>query len=166
MLEELPHGVLNLRGIFIFLGWQFVAAEIVGGIVMITISTVLIRLTYGWTPPGSASLPQWLIVVENALVAPMAGGSLHRRRHVREHGEHRAHPPYELRGPLGITPESERVVEEVMRFGIDYTFWLNLAMVFLAGGSSGSIGGTSPPGTGTEGWRWKAVGSSSAPRLG
>jgi len=32
--------------IFIFLGWQFLAAEIVGGLVLIAISTLLIRLTY------------------------------------------------------------------------------------------------------------------------
>jgi hypothetical protein len=33
---------------------------------------------------------------------------------------------------LGITPESSRAIEEVSRFAIDYTFWLNLAMVFVA----------------------------------
>ncbi|MCC9620683.1 permease [Thalassospira sp. MA62] len=32
--------------IFLFLGWQFLAAEIIGGILMIAISAVLIRLTY------------------------------------------------------------------------------------------------------------------------
>jgi uncharacterized membrane protein YraQ (UPF0718 family) len=32
--------------IMIFLGWQFLAAEIVGGLVLIVISSVLIRLTY------------------------------------------------------------------------------------------------------------------------
>lgn len=35
-------GILTL----IFLGWQFVAAEVVGGIVMIIVSASLIRLTY------------------------------------------------------------------------------------------------------------------------
>jgi hypothetical protein len=35
---------------------------------------------------------------------------------------------------LGITPESSRAVEEVSRFAIDYTFWLNLAMAFVAVG--------------------------------
>ena len=34
---------------------------------------------------------------------------------------------------LGITPESSRQVGEVTRFAIDYTFWLNLAFVGLAG---------------------------------
>ncbi len=34
---------------------------------------------------------------------------------------------------LGITPESSRAVHEVSRFAVDYTFWLNLAMVILAG---------------------------------
>jgi hypothetical protein len=32
--------------ILIFLGWQFLAAEIVGGLLLIAISTLLIRLTY------------------------------------------------------------------------------------------------------------------------
>ena len=32
--------------ILIFLGWQFLAAEIIGGLLLIAISTVLIRLTY------------------------------------------------------------------------------------------------------------------------
>jgi uncharacterized membrane protein YraQ (UPF0718 family) len=32
--------------ILIFLGWQFLAAEIIGGLVLIVISSVLIRLTY------------------------------------------------------------------------------------------------------------------------
>lgn len=32
--------------IFIFLGWQFLAAEIVGGLILIAISSILIRLTY------------------------------------------------------------------------------------------------------------------------
>jgi len=33
---------------------------------------------------------------------------------------------------LNITPESRRAVHEVSRFAVDYTFWLNLAMVVLA----------------------------------
>jgi len=135
--------------ILIFLGWQFVAAEIVGGIVMIVISAALIRLTYpetwmeaarerveeaagggeddfdwkermrsreGWRMVGDnfvgewkmvweeiligftvagfvavlvpasvwgsiflldlqGSIPQWLIVVENALVAPFVAAA-------------------------------------------------------------------------------------------
>src|SRR6056297_562375 len=32
--------------ILIFLGWQFLAAEIVGGLILIAISSVLIKLTY------------------------------------------------------------------------------------------------------------------------
>jgi len=34
---------------------------------------------------------------------------------------------------LEITPESERVVAEVVRFEMDYTFWLNLLLVAVAG---------------------------------
>jgi hypothetical protein len=34
---------------------------------------------------------------------------------------------------LGITPESRRVVSEVAQFRIDYTFWMNLGFVGLAG---------------------------------
>ena len=32
--------------ILIFLGWQFLVAEIIGGLILIAISTILIRLTY------------------------------------------------------------------------------------------------------------------------
>lgn len=35
---------------------------------------------------------------------------------------------------LGITPESGRAVEDVVQFALDYTFWLNLLMVFVAAG--------------------------------
>jgi hypothetical protein len=38
-----------------------------------------------------------------------------------------------LFGLLGITPESHRAMEEVRRFAIDYTFYLNLVMVGVAG---------------------------------
>lgn len=36
--------------IFIFLGWQFIVAEVIGGLLLITISSLLIRATYpkGW----------------------------------------------------------------------------------------------------------------------
>ena len=34
---------------------------------------------------------------------------------------------------LGIVPESGRAVSEVVRFGIDYTFWLNVAAAAMAG---------------------------------
>jgi len=37
-------------------------------------------------------------------------------------------------GALGLTPESRRVVEEVTRFAIDYTFFMNIAFVVVAGG--------------------------------
>lgn len=244
--------------IFIFLGWQFVAAEIVGGIVMIVISAALIRLTYpgawmeaarerveeaagggeddfdwkeritsreGWRMVGDnfvgewkmvweeiligftvagfvavlvpasvwgsiflldlqGTLPQWLIVVENAVVAPFVAaatfigsmGNIPLATVLNANGVLFAGimgfiysdlivPPlvavnakyYGWRvalyiagvmyvsmvstalvlhvsfAALGITPESQRVVEEVTRFAIDYTFWLNVAMAFLAG---------------------------------
>lgn len=244
--------------IFIFLGWQFVAAEIVGGIVMIVISAALIRLTYpeawmeaarerveeaagggeddfdwkeritspeGWRMVGDnfvgewkmvweeiligftvagfvavlvpasvwggiflldlqGTIPQWLIVVENALVAPFVAaatfigsmGNIPLATVLNANGVLFAGimgfiysdlivPPlmavnakyYGWRvalyiagvmyvsmvstalvlhvsfAALGITPESQRVVEEVTRFAIDYTFWLNVAMAFLAG---------------------------------
>ncbi len=32
--------------IYIFLGWQYVAAEIIGGLLLITISSILIKLIY------------------------------------------------------------------------------------------------------------------------
>ena len=43
--------------ILIFLGWQFLAAEIVGGLLLIVISTLLIRLTYPREMDG-AGAPQ------------------------------------------------------------------------------------------------------------
>ena len=244
--------------IFIFLGWEFVAAEVVGGVVMIVVSSVLIRLTYPeeWleaarerveaaSPPGSeefdwkeritsargwrrvghnfvsewqmvweeiligftvagfvavlvpaswwgaiflldlqGQLPQWLILVENALVAPFVAaatfigsmGNIPLATVLNANGVLFAGimgfiysdlvvPPlvavnakyYGWRvalyiagvmyvsmvttalvlhvsfAALGWTPESARAVEEVTRFAIDYTFWLNLAMVGLAG---------------------------------
>jgi len=33
---------------------------------------------------------------------------------------------------IGITPESGRAVDEITRFAIDYTFWLNLVMAVAA----------------------------------
>jgi uncharacterized membrane protein YraQ (UPF0718 family) len=244
--------------IFIFLGWQFVAAEVVGGVVMIVVSTLLIRWTYpkawldaarrrveeaaggeeddfdwkrrirspeGWRMVGhnfvaewemvweeiligftvagfvavlvpdswwgtiflldaQGALPQWLIVVENALVAPFVAaatfigsmGNIPLATVLNANGVLFAGimgfiysdlivPPLVAVNAkyygwpvalyiagvmyvsmvstalllhvgfaaLGITPESQRVVDEVARFAVDYTFWLNLAMVFLAG---------------------------------
>jgi hypothetical protein len=37
-----------------------------------------------------------------------------------------------LVGVVGLTPESSRTVEDVVRFEIDYTFWLNLGMAGVA----------------------------------
>jgi uncharacterized membrane protein YraQ (UPF0718 family) len=243
--------------ILIFLGWQFVAAEIIGGIVMIVISSTLIRWTYprslleaarervedaspdeeddfdwkarmrsaqGWRRVGhnfvsewemvweeiligftiagfiavlvpdswwgtiflldqQEALPGWIIVLENAAVAPFVAaatfigsmGNIPLATVLNANGVLFAGimgfiysdlivPPlvavnakyYGWRvalyiagvmyvamvstalllhfgyGILGITPESARVVEEMTRFRIDYTFWLNVAMVVLA----------------------------------
>ena len=243
--------------IFIFLGWQFVAAEIVGGIIMIIVSSTLIRLTYpkqwleaardkveeeseageqefdwkdritsrhGWRRVGhnfvsdwkmvweeivigftvagfvavfvpdsfwaaifltewADQLPEWLMAVENAMVAPLVAaatfigsmGNIPLATILNANGVLFAGimgfiysdlvvPPlvainakyYGLKvalyiagvmyvsivitalvlhgsfGLLGLTPESRRVVSEVARFEIDYTFWLNLVMVVLA----------------------------------
>jgi len=244
--------------IFIFLGWEFVVAELVGGVVMIVLSSILLRLTYpegwmevarerveevagsteddfdwkeritsveGWQRVGhnfvgewgmvwreiligftvagfvavlvpdswwgaiflleaQGELPQWLIVLENALVAPFVAaatfigsmGNIPLATVLSANGVLFAGimgfvysdlvvPPlvavnakyYGWRvalyiagimylsmvttalllhlgfGAAGLTPESRRVVEEVTRFEVDYTFWLNLAMVGLAG---------------------------------
>lgn len=244
--------------IYIFLGWQFVAAEIVGGVVMIVISATLMRLTYprawleharerveeasaheeadsdwkerirsaaGWREVGhnfvaewkmvweeiligfvvagfvavlvpaswwgtifllnaQGSLPGWLVVVENALVAPFVAaatfigsmGNIPLATVLNANGVLFAGimgfiysdlivPPlvavnakyYGWRvalyiagimyvsmvttalvlhlgfAALGVTPESARVVEEVTRFAVDYTFWLNVLMAILAG---------------------------------
>ncbi len=243
--------------ILIFLGWQFLAAEIVGGLVLIVISTLLIRLTYprrwieaarekveeeapseeedfdwrerirsryGWHLVGhkfvmdwkmvweeivigftvagfvavlvpaafwakiflieaGPSVPEWLVLLENAAVAPFVAaatfigsmGNIPLATVLDSNGVVFAGimgfiysdlmvPPlvainakyygwrvalyiasvmfvsivatamilHLLFAAAGITPESERAVEEVSRFAIDYTFWLNLAMAGLA----------------------------------
>ncbi len=244
--------------ILIFLGWQFLAAEVVGGLILIAISTVLIKLTYpkewikaarnalkekegeeegdfnwrqrirsrkGWNlvghkfvsdwkmvweeiligftiagfvavvvPPafweklflaGSVDqLPGWLIAVENALVAPFVAGAtfigsmgnIPLATVLSSNGVLFAGimgfiysdlmvPPLVMINAkyygwrvalyiagvmfmsivstallmhglfqwLGITPETGRKIEHVAQFTIDYTFYLNLLFVFVAG---------------------------------
>jgi uncharacterized membrane protein YraQ (UPF0718 family) len=243
--------------IFIFLGWQFVAAELIGGLIMILVSTLLIRATSrrswleaarekveseaprededfdwrkrirsaeGWRIVGRRfvgewgmvweeiligftiagfvavlvpdswwsaiflldlqdQLPSWVVVVENAVVAPFVAaatfigsmGNIPLATVLNANGVLFAGimgfiysdlmvPPlvavnaryYGWRvalyiagvmfvsvvvtavalhiafDALGITPESGRAVDEVTRFAVDYTFWLNLAMAGLA----------------------------------
>jgi len=243
--------------ILIFLGWQFLLAEVVGGLLLIAVSSLLIRATYptkwleharkkteagddaeeddfdwwerirsrqGWlrvghhfardwqmvwkeiligftvagfvavlVPPEfwsaiflsdvQGELPGWLIALENAMVAPFVAaatfigsmGNIPLATVLNANGVLFAGimgfiysdlmvPPLvavnakyygwrtalyiaavmyvsivitalALSGTfsvLGIVPESGRVVSEVVRFGIDYTFWLNLAALFVA----------------------------------
>ncbi|MGE0043084.1 MAG: permease [Vicinamibacterales bacterium] len=245
--------------ILIFLGWQFLAAEIAGGLLLIVTSSFLIRLTYparwfreardrveasggggeedfdwrrrvrsreGWRlvgrrfvddwlmvweeiligftvagfvavlVPSSAweaifligargDLPEWLIVVQNAVVAPLVAsatfigsmGNIPLATVLNTNGVLFAGimgfiysdlmvPPlvminakyYGARvalyiagvmfasivvtalamhyafAALGITPGTERRVEDVVRFAIDYTFFLNLAFAAVAAG--------------------------------
>jgi uncharacterized membrane protein YraQ (UPF0718 family) len=244
--------------ILMFLGWQFLAAELLGGLILIVLSSLLIRLTYprtwleearekveaeseseeddfdwkerirsraGWYRVGHKFvsdwkmvweeivigftiagfmavfvpaafwaaifltgqvdvLPGWLIALENAVVAPFVAaatfigsmGNIPLATVLNANGVLFAGlmgfiysdlmvPPlvainaryYGWRvalyiasvmfvsivltalllhvafGALGITPESGRAVEDVARFGVDYTLWLNLAMAVLAG---------------------------------
>ncbi|WP_020402292.1 permease [Gracilimonas tropica] len=243
--------------ILIFLGWQFLAAEIIGGLVLIAISSVLIKLTYpkswmeaardkvesegdgleedfdwkkrikskeGWQLVGhkfvndwkmawediligftiagfvavlvpesfwselflvnASGIPEWLVTLENALVAPFVAaatfigsmGNIPLATVLNENGVLFAGimgfiysdlmvPPLVhinakyygwrlalyiagimfvsivitallmngLFGLLGITPESQRVVSEITQFKIDYTFWMNLVFVWVAG---------------------------------
>lgn len=243
--------------IFLFLGWQFVAAEFVGGLILVAISSLLIRLTYperwleaarrkveeeaeaeeddfdwrarlrsaegwrmvahkfvgewamvweeiviGFTVAGfvavlvptawwekifllhlQGDLPSWLLALENAVVAPFVAaltfigsmGNIPLATVLSANGVLFAGlmgfiysdlmvPPlvavnakyYGWRVALyiagimfvsivvtsllmnagfamvGITPESTRAVEDVVRFEMDYTFWLNAAMAVLA----------------------------------
>jgi len=243
--------------ILIFLGWPFLAAEIVGGLLLILISTVLIRWTYpkswmeaarrkveqdappeeedfdwkerirsryGWHLVGhkfvmdwkmvweeivigftvagfvavlvpaslwakiflidvGPAVPHWLVLMENAAIAPFVAaatfigsmGNIPLATVLNSNGVAFAGimgfiysdlmvPPLvainaRYYGPrvalyiagimfvsieitavtlhltfaaLAITPESRRAVQEVSRFAIDYTFWLNLAMVVVA----------------------------------
>jgi len=244
--------------ILIFLGWQFLAAEIVGGLVLILVSTVLVRLTYpaswiaaardrverqggeedadfdwrkrirsaagwrlvghkfvsdwqmvweeiliGFTVAGLVAVavppwlweriflqgqvghwPSWAIAVENALVAPFVAaatfigsmGNIPLATVLNANGVLFAGimgfvysdlmvPPlvminakyygwrvalyiaavmfasivvtalalHALFGALGIIPESGRRIGDVARFALDYTFYLNLFFVAVAG---------------------------------
>jgi len=244
--------------IFIFLGWEFLAAEIIGGLVLIIISSILFKLTYpqkwlkqarkkvekegpdikedfnwkerlkskkGWRMVGnsfvsewemvweeiligftvagfvavfvptevwnkiflielSASLPDWLVAVENAMVAPFVAaltfigsmGNIPLATILNNNGVLFAGimgfiysdlmvPPlvsvnikyYGKKVALyiavimyisivftalildgafsmfNILPGSNRVVSEVARFKIDYTFYLNILFTFIAG---------------------------------
>lgn len=243
--------------ILIFLGWQFLAAEIVGGLILIAISSFLIKLTYpeswlkearekvegegddmaddfdwkkrmkskeGWQLVGhkfvndwkmawediligftiagfvavlvpesfwttlflvdAQNIPEWLIAVENALIAPFVAastfigsmGNIPLATVLNENGVLFAGimgfiysdlmvPPLVhinakyygwrvalyiagimfvsivitalilngLFGLIGIIPESQREITEITQFKIDYTFWMNLAFVWVAG---------------------------------
>jgi uncharacterized membrane protein YraQ (UPF0718 family) len=243
--------------IMIFLGWQFLAAEIVGGLILIAISSMLIKWTYpedwlqaarekvegeggglnedfdwkeritsqeGWQLVGhkfvndwkmawediligftiagfvavmvpesfwtmlfladAHHLPDWLVALENALVAPFVAaatfigsmGNIPLATVLNQNGVLFAGimgfiysdlmvPPlvhinakyYGWRvalyiaaimfvsivitallmnvvfSYLGIVPESGRVVSEITQFKIDYTFWMNLVFVWIAG---------------------------------
>lgn len=242
--------------ILIFLGPAFLAAEIVGGLVLIVISSLLIRLTYpsdllrkardkvesqddseeedfdwrerivsreGWMQVGAnfahdwqmvwkeiligftiagfvatlvpaefwaaifltevgAAVPGWLVALENAMIAPFVAaatfigsmGNIPLATVLNANGVLFAGimgfiysdlmvPPLVavnakyygwraalyiagimyvsivatalilngLFGVIGIVPDSGRAVSDVVRFAIDYTFWMNLAAVVL-----------------------------------
>src|SRR6056297_2131490 len=243
--------------ILIFLGWQYLVAEIIGGLVLITISSVLIKLTYpedwlkaarekvesagsgleedfdwkkrikskeGWRLVGhkfvndwkmawediligftiagfvavlvpesfwsglfladAQNLPGWLVAIENALIAPFVAaatfigsmGNIPLATVLNENGVLFAGimgfiysdlmvPPLVhinakyygwrvalyitgimvvgivitalilngLFSALGIVPESERAIAEITQFKIDYTFWMNLVFIWIAG---------------------------------
>jgi len=243
--------------ILIFLGWQFLVAEIIGGLILIAISSMLIKLTYpeqwlekarekvesegadleedfdwkerikskeGWQLVGhkfvndwkmawediligftiagfvavlvpesfwsalfladANHLPDWLVALENAMIAPFVAaatfigsmGNIPLATVLNDNGVLFAGimgfiysdlmvPPLvhinskyygwkaalyiagimyisivctalilnSLFGLLDIIPESERVVAEITQFKIDYTFWMNLGFVWVAG---------------------------------
>jgi len=245
--------------ILIFLGWQFLAAEILGGLLLISISSLIMKLTYpkawiekarervkeqaeeeeedfdwrrrilsqeGWNLVGhrfvsdwkmvweeitigftiagfvavlvpqavweaiflqgvGGDIPSWLILVENAAVAPFVAaatfigsmGNIPLATVLNANGIMFAGimgfiysdlmvPPlvminakyygwrialyiaavmyasivltalvlHNVFGIFGIIPESGRKVGEVAQFALDYTFYLNIVFVALAGG--------------------------------
>ncbi len=244
--------------IFIFLGWQFLAAEIVGGLVLITISSILMKIFYpeewlkaarkkveqdsidenedfdwkkrikskaGWRLVGknfvsewkmvweeiligftiagfvavlvpkqvwssiflinlSDSLPSWLIALENALVGPLVAamtfigsmGNIPLATVLYSNGifftgimafiySDLMVPPLVavnvkyygkkvalyiagimyisiiitalllnmIFGVLDILPQSSKQIAELTQFKIDYTFWMNLLFIGIAG---------------------------------
>lgn len=243
--------------IFIFLGWQFLAAELVGGVILIAISSVLVKITYpekwlnaardrlekqgadleedfdwkkritsrkGWLMVGKKfvddwkmawrdvligftiagfvavlvpnafweslflvnvkGIPGWLVTLENALIAPFVAastfigsmGNIPLATVLNSNGVLFAGimgfiysdlmvPPlvninakyYGWRVALyiagimfvsivltalilnglfslfGIIPESAKKVSSITQFKIDYTFWMNIVFVMVAG---------------------------------
>lgn len=243
--------------ILIFLGWQFLAAEIIGGLILIGISSVLIKLTYpenwlkearekvedegdemsddfdwkkrikskeGWQLVGhkfvndwkmawediligftiagfvavlvpesfwttlfladAQNIPGWLVAIENAVIAPFVAaatfigsmGNIPLATVLNGNGVLFAGimgfiysdlmvPPLVhinakyygwrvalyiagimfvsivitalilngLFGLIGIIPESQREITEITQFKIDYTFWMNIVFVWVAG---------------------------------
>lgn len=244
--------------ILIFLGWEFLAAEIIGGFLLIAISSILIKLTYpgslieaakrkldretdlaeddfdwkkritskegwnlvaknfvmewkmvwqeiliGFTIAGfvavfipddiwakiflmdyTNSLPSWLIAIENAIVAPFVAaltfigsmGNIPLATVLNANGVFFAGimgfiysdlmvPPLVavnakyygkkiafyiagimylsiiltalilnvLFSVVGIVPESNKIITEMTQFKIDYTFWMNIFFLTLAG---------------------------------
>ncbi len=244
--------------ILIFLGWEFLVAEIIGGLLLITISSIIIKVTYpekwfkkarekvnqdgsdvdedfdwkkritskkGWRMVGknfvdewkmvweeiligfiiagfvavfvptsfwnkifliemTDTLPGWLIALENALVAPLVAAmtfigsmgniplatvlnangvlfagimgfiysdlmvpplvSVNAKYYGKKIAFYIAGVMYisivltalilnALFGAFAIIPESNRVVNEVAQFKIDYTFYFNVSFVLLAG---------------------------------
>jgi len=245
--------------IFIFLGWQFLAAEIVGGVLLIGISSLLMRLTYpkdwaklarkkvegespdeeddfdwrkritsfhGWMMVGhkfvmdwemvwkeiligftiagvvatfiptswwatiflvdaANTLPNWFVALENALVAPFiaaatfigsmgniplatvlnANGVLFAGLMAFIYSDLMVPPLVAVNAKyygwrialyiagimyvsivitalalngiftvLDILPESGRAIDNIVRFKIDYTFWMNFGFALLAAG--------------------------------
>lgn len=244
--------------IMIFLGWQFLAAEIIGGLILIAISSLLIKLTYpeswleaarekvegegdemsddfdwkkrmkskeGWQLVGhkfvndwkmawediligftiagfvavlvpesfwttlfladAQNIPGWLVAIENAVIAPFVAaatfigsmGNIPLATVLNGNSVLFAGimgfiysdlmvPPlvhinakyYGWRVALyiagimfvsivitalilnglfaliGIIPESQKEIGQITQFKIDYTFWMNLAFVWVAGG--------------------------------
>jgi uncharacterized membrane protein YraQ (UPF0718 family) len=245
--------------ILIFLSWQFLVAEIIGGLVLITISSVIIKLTYprqwfeqarqkveqegdeeqddfdwrqrirsreGWNLSGhrfvsdwkmvweeiligftiagfvavfvpaqiwegiflqgyTGMLPGWMITIENAMVAPFVAaatfigsmGNIPLATVLNSHGVMFAGimgfiysdlmvPPliminakyygwrialyiagvmfisivatalilHYLFAAFGITPESSEEIQNVVHFAFDYTFYMNIVFIGVAGG--------------------------------
>ena len=167
--------------------WKMVWEEIVIGFTVAGFVAVLVPASF-WASifliDAGGSVPQWLVVLENAAVAPFVAaatfigsmGNIPLATVLNANGVLFAGimgfiysdlmvPPlvaingkyygwrvalyiaavmwvsivttaialHALFALLGLTPESSRAVEEVSRFALDYTFWLNLAMAIVAG---------------------------------
>lgn len=106
--------------LFLLLGWQFMAGEWIGGIVLIVVLTLLVRLTY----------PARLVEAARAHPEPGRGGH--------DHGDHQhgADGAVASRGFWEMAGRRETWVRVAQNFAMDWSMlWKDLLLGFLIAGA-------------------------------